>query len=130
MRTELCGHVENGRLTDHPRLATEPNSGLNGAFVTPSRKTGQTLCIIASDATDWDDAQLGRPRWEHVSVHVDGRCPTYEEMMEVRGWFWLETETVVQFSVPQSEHINLHPHTLHMWRCIDEAVIQPPRECV
>jgi hypothetical protein len=107
-------------------LATEPNTGPQGAFVVKSRKSGADLCIIAADARDWPDEQLGRPRWEHVSVHVDGRCPTWEEMEEVRDWFWVENETVVQFSVPRKDHINVHPHTLHMWRVIEGEFPRPP----
>jgi len=130
MREILCDHVENGRLVNHPHLATEPRTGPQGAFMVKSRKSGANLIIIASDARDWEDERLGRPRWEHVSVHVDGRCPTYEEMEEVRNWFWLENELVVQFSVPRSEHINVHPHTLHLWRMVEGIMPRPPQECV
>jgi hypothetical protein len=73
--------------------------------------------IIASDGAGWD----------HVSVSMEYRCPSWEEMETVRGWFFEDEETVIQFSPPRnSERVNLHPHCLHMWRNQSQDVELPP----
>lgn len=54
--------------------------------------------------------------WDHVSVSLINRCPSWEEMEFIRAVCFLDDETVVQFSVPRVNHINIHPHVLHLWR--------------
>jgi hypothetical protein len=129
MRKELSTRLEESRLTDHPRLATPPGSGPWGAFHW-RLKTGVDCYIIADDARDWDQDIGTRPSWEHVSVHIDGRCPTWEEMCEVKRLFWLENETVVEFHPAQSEYVNCHPHTLHLWKMVQGQFPVPPKVCV
>lgn len=76
-----------------------------GAFrmFTPA---GVELHVIAANGMGWD----------HVSVSAFGRTPTWDEMEFVRHEFFLPTETVMQLHVPASDHINHHPHCLHLWR--------------
>jgi len=64
--------------------------------------------------------------WEHVSVSSKKRVPNWYEMALVKHLFWLEDETVMQLHVPLSMHVNLHPHTLHLWRPINEEIPLPP----
>lgn len=72
--------------------------------------------VIASWGMDWD----------HVSVSRDDRCPTYEEMEKVRKLFFRPEETVMQLSVPRSQHINIHPYCLHWWRPQRLNIPMPP----
>ena len=92
---------------------------MDGAYLIPRRKV--ELRIIACDGTD-PEAQ----GWEHVSVSLAHRTPTWEEMEFVRDLFWLPEDTVLQFSVPREQHINAHPFCLHMWRKIGATVELPP----
>ena len=66
--------------------------------------------------------------WEHVSVSLARRCPTWEEMCMVKGIFWGEEECVVQFHPPRSEYVNRHPYCLHLWKKIGEDYETPPEE--
>ncbi|TXH71415.1 MAG: hypothetical protein E6Q83_03625 [Thiothrix sp.] len=66
-----------------------------GAFFIQSLKLKQALKVIAS-------VEEG---WEHVSVSLGNRCPT-----------WDEEDMVIQFHPAKSEYVNLHPHALHLWR--------------
>lgn len=77
---------------------------------------GVTLKVIASCGFGW----------EHVSVSLPNRTPTWDEMEFVRELFWQDDETVMQLSVPRSEHISLHRYCLHLWRPTDVAVPVPP----
>lgn len=54
--------------------------------------------------------------WDHVSVSLQNRCPTWPEMDAVKKLFFKDTETVMQLHVPSSDHINIHPFCLHLWR--------------
>jgi hypothetical protein len=130
MRKTLSTRVEESRLTDHPKLNTPHGHGTQGAFTLKLKSSGVNCYVIVDDARDWDDGQLARPRWEHVSVHCDGRCPTWEEMQEVKGLFWEDHEVVIQIHPDRKHYVNSHPHTLHMWRVIDDYQPVPPKCCV
>lgn len=88
--------------------------GNNGAFEVKLRH-GQTVQVIASDG-------LG---WEHVSISRRDRCPTWDEMCQVKALFWDEDDCVVQYHPPKSAYINNHPFCLHLWRPIDQALPMP-----
>jgi len=97
-----------------PRMASDESFGRNGVFYIPCVR--EVLHCIAADG-------LG---WEHVSVSLPHRCPTWDEMNFVKAQFWDETECVVQFHPPKSEYVNVHPYCLHLWRPTVEKIIAPP----
>lgn len=84
---------------------------------------GVTLHVISSGT----DELTG---WEHVSVSVQGRTPTWAEMQHVKELFWRDDECVLQFHPPADRYVNNHPHCLHMWRQVDKVVELPPVELV
>ena len=88
-----------------------------GAFVIP-RIVGD-LRILVSPGEDGFD-------WEHVSVSLADRCPTWTDMCRVKRLFWLPTEQVMQFHPPDDDHINCHPFTLHLWRPLKFEIPLPP----
>lgn len=85
-----------------------------GAF--RARHNGRSLLIVASDGMGWD----------HVSVSLANRCPTWEEMEYVKHIFFREGETAMQLHVPVSDHINCHPYCLHLWRPQNAEIPRPP----
>lgn len=93
------------------QFKTDESYGNNGCF-----GFGK-LIIIASDGENW----------EHVSVSRNDRCPTWEEMCQVKDLFWDEQETVIQFHPPKSEYINQHLYCLHLWKPIGEVIKTPPK---
>jgi len=78
----------------------------NGVFRIPYRKTSIRLNVIASNGDGWD----------HVSVSLPDRCPTWDEMDFIYRAFFRDNETAMQLHVPQQDHISLHPYCLHLWR--------------
>ena len=120
MRTTLAPWIERGRLA---------GEGLNGHFRLPGPR-GTTLTVVASDSATWHECGLPGEPWEHVSVSTRTRTPTWDEMEFVRDAFFEATETVVQFSVPRENHINIHEHCLHLWRPCETVIPLPPKECV
>lgn len=91
-----------------------------GAFEIPYKSS--TLFAIVYDGSS--------DGWEHVSVSLRSRCPNWQEMCFVKDLFWGEDETVMQFHVPKSQHINNHPYCLHMWKRVGLEVELPPSEAV
>ena len=64
--------------------------------------------------------------WEHVSVSLTSRCPTWDEMNYVKDLFWEAEDCVVQYHPPKSEYVNVHPFCLHLWREIGHEFRRPP----
>jgi hypothetical protein len=102
------------------QLASTAANGNNGAFRIPVRMPAKTrvleLNVVASDGFEW----------EHVSVSIPARCPTWEEMCQVKALFWDEEDCVLQFHPPASQYINRHKTCLHLWRPAGESVPTPP----
>jgi hypothetical protein len=87
-----------------------------GAWALKSKLDGELVRIIASNEDGWD----------HVSVSLENRIPTWEEMEMVKRLFFKPHEIAVQFHVPPKDHINVHPHVLHLWRPQREKIPLPP----
>jgi hypothetical protein len=64
--------------------------------------------------------------WDHVSVSLGHRCPTWDEMCFFKDMFFTDTETVIQFHPKRSEYVNDHPNCLHLWRRQDGEHELPP----
>lgn len=112
--------VERSRLTTGPDAST-PADGNNGAFVLRIRSVD--LLCLASDGMGWDHVSvtlLVEHRWQQ-------RTPTYDELEAVRSAFFHDDECVLMYSVPKSEHVNVHPYCLHLWRPQDQAIPRPPQ---
>lgn len=91
-----------------------------GAFRIPHHSTGVELRVIASSGGGWD----------HVSVSLPNRCPNWIEMEFVKRLFFFSDEVAMQLHVPTSDHINFHPHCLHIWRPHGQQIPLPPVEMV
>ena len=89
----------------------------NGAVRGPSPVDGKPLHIVASGGGGWD----------HVSISRQNRIPNQREMDHVYRMFFAPHETAMQLFVPEAEHINIHPYTLHLWRPQEEGIPKPPR---
>lgn len=64
--------------------------------------------------------------WDHISVSTPGRCPNWREMELVKRLFFEPHETAMQLHVPPADHINNHPHVLHIWRPQEQPIPRPP----
>mgnify|MGYP001604299337 CR=1 FL=1 len=68
--------------------------------------------------------------WDHISVSLADRCPTWDELEYVRRLFAKSSETWMQLHVPEREHVNFHPHCLHLWRPLHKEIPKPPSNMV
>lgn len=95
-------------------LASSDSFGNAGAFRVP---VGPVYAnVVVSDGEGW----------EHVSVGLPNRCPTWGEMCRIKALFWDAEDTVIQFHPPESEYVNCHPYVLHLWRPVGIEIPRPP----
>jgi hypothetical protein len=90
-----------------------------GCFI--FRRGGDSTLRVFADSSD---------EWDHVSVSLVNRCPTWEEMEYVKRLFFKDTETAMQLHVPPADHINVHPYVLHLWRPKKVEIPMPPKEAI
>lgn len=64
--------------------------------------------------------------WEHLSVSLPDRCPTWGEMCTFKEIFWLDSEWCVQFHPSKSEYVNNHDYCLHIWKPKKKYLPTPP----
>lgn len=127
MRKNPTKRIEQYRVTTGPR-ASSADDGANGAFLIPFDRV--MLRVIVSDDRDWEPSGMPPPAWEHVSVSLPARCPTWQEMDFIKRIFWGDEETVIQLHVPRDSHINNHDFCLHLWKPVGVEVPRPPLACV
>lgn len=66
----------------------------------------QSVCLSVGR---YDDD--GR-RWLHVSIARPNKMPSYADLARLKTIF-------IGPDAPASEHVNIHPHALHLWCCLD-----------
>lgn len=128
-------HVPHQYRVRRGQFGSDDSIGNNGAFFLPNRAAKLSalstreagavpLKVIASDGLLVPEPALAG--WEHVSVSLPMRCPTWAEMAYVKGVFWDPGDCVVQFHPPESEYVNNHRFCLHLWRSIAQPFPLPP----
>lgn len=111
-------HVPNKYRVRSGPLASSPDDGNNGGFFVPYALGPRApLKVIASDGCGW----------EHVSVSLPDRCPTWDEMCAIKALFWDAEDAVMQLHPPRSTWVNNHPYCLHLWRPVEGAIPLPPQ---
>lgn len=59
--------------------------------------------------------------WMHVSFSHRDRLPSYEETTRVKSIFIGNDRDAIQVFPKAANHINLHPHCLHLWSCLSNT---------
>lgn len=89
--------IEEGRLRG-------PEGTTTGQFI--FTKGNAKLRVMASDGGGWD----------HVSVSLATRTPTWEEMCFIKDLFFEPHEVAMQLHPAKHEYVNNHQFCLHLWR--------------
>ena len=103
---------------NHPMYGKSDFRSPEGAFIIPMGK--KRLRVISGTGFGWD----------HVSVSLKHRCPTWDEMCFIKNIFFKPDELVLQFHPPKKDYKNLHPFCLHLWRPWNQEIILPPDEFI
>jgi hypothetical protein len=77
--------------------------------------SGGHMTLIESIAREAD----GR-RWHHVSIARPDRDPTWAEALAAKEALIGDREAYL-VAPPRSRYVNLHPHALHWFSCLDAA---------
>lgn len=85
-----------------------------GAFQIPFIRG--SLRVIASTGEGWD----------HVSVSLERRCPSWDEMKKIKEMFFLDEEEAFQIFPAKKDYVNVHPFCLHWWRPQNHKILLPP----
>lgn len=113
MRSVFPQKVEAAR-SSHPTLGST-SKGDHWGFFDFMRGT-RKIAVMVGDGSGWD----------HVSVSMANRCPTWDEMCWVKNLFFEPDETVLQYHPSVEEYVNLHPFCLHLWKPHGEILPKPP----
>lgn len=109
--------LESCRLTTGP-MASSREYGFNGLFFIPAHVGSNVIFkVICSDGGGW----------EHVSVSLKDRCPTWDEMCFIKSLFWAPYEAVMQLHPPESEYVNNLGTCLHLWKPVAALIPLPPK---
>ena len=102
---------------EHPAIMLPGGRGdaTCGAFRIRVAET--VLQVIASSEKGWD----------HVSVSLPLRCPTWVEMNAIKRLFFKDTEAAMQLHPSVSDQVNLHNFCLHLWRPLVGKIPMPPK---
>lgn len=65
--------------------------------------------------------------WEHLSVSMKNKTPSWEQMCRMKDIFWNENEVCMQLHPKKSEYVNIHEHCLHIWRPVDKEIPTPDK---
>ncbi len=76
--------------------------GMTGAWEIPDGN--DTLYVISSNGMGW----------EHASVSLKDRCPTWGEMCHIKNLFWNDDEVVMQLHPAKKDYVNQHENCLHL----------------
>lgn len=99
-------------------MASDDTYGMNGMFLIPKPNHASKLTFTVISGMG-----LG---WEHVSVSLPNRTPTWDEMCFIKSLFWGPDECVIQYHPPESQYVNQHKHCLHLWKPMGVEIPLPP----
>ena len=60
--------------------------------------------------------------WAHLSVSLQDRDPTWEEMCFIKDIFFEEEDICLQFHPRKSEYVNISKHCLHLWKPTESVI--------
>jgi len=129
MKPDACKPLEKYRITNAGAWSSDESFGNNGAFQLPILKAVDgsihlgdhkhhhcSLRLVVSDGEGWD----------HVSVSLENRCPSWAEMCFVKDLFFEPDEVAMQLHPAKSDYVNYHQHCLHLWRPYNRSIPLPP----
>lgn len=119
MKDKVPEELERCRITKG-LMSSNAECGFNGAFFVPFKGNKPILGVVSSD-------QMG---WDHVSVSLPSRSPSWSEMCYIKDLFFKPGETVIQFHPDKSQYVNFHPHCLHLWKKQGQEYELPPTDMI
>ena len=109
-------------------LASGYEDGNNGAFLIPVVITNNGREVMLHDQSDLilTIVVSDQDGWDHVSVSLPNRVPSWAEMCFVKDLFFDAEEPAMQLHPPRSRYVNHHENVLHLWRPYNRSIPFPP----
>jgi hypothetical protein len=95
------------------RIQRTGEAGGHSGSIYKRRWKGQNWLVIRSVGVE-SDGKI----WAHLSVSRPYRCPTHEEMAEVKKDF-LGDLPAISVWAPTDQNVNLHSYCLDVWCCLE-----------
>ena len=106
--------IEDIKNNGYVKIIKEGKDGFGGTFY--DKKSRCNLNFIMS----WGAG------FEHCSVSMPTRCPSWEQMCAIKDVFWNDDEVCMQLHPAKKDYVNNHPYCLHIWKPINEKIPLPP----
>jgi hypothetical protein len=90
------------------------DDGFNGIYVDPVERKNYFFVF------SWGQG------WEHLSVSQRNKTPSWDIMCRIKNVFWGEDEVCVEYHPKKEDYVNLHPHSLHIWKEVGKEFPTPP----
>jgi len=91
-----------------------PVNDMAGTFINRARRLGAIFSV---------EREADGKRWIHVSVSHRDRLPTWDELRSVKDWTLGDARWAISVFPVAAEYVNDHPFCLHLWHCLDGAVV-------
>jgi len=101
-----------GRDTWGPPLAFGPD----GWRMSGSDAASSVIVTVA-----WHDVA----EFIHASIARADHLPSYGDLVELHQAVWRGKGWAYQVFAPSAEHVNIHPHALHLWGRLDGKPVLP-----
>lgn len=106
--------IEEIKNNGYVKIIKDGKDGFGGTFY--DKKSRCNLNFIMS----WGAG------FEHCSVSMPTRCPSWEQMCAIKDAFWNDDEVCMQLHPAKKNYVNNHPYCLHIWKPINEKIPLPP----
>lgn len=106
--------IEEIKSNGYLKIKREGSDGFGGTFY--DKKSRCNLNFIFS----WGAG------FEHLSVSLPNRTPSWEQMCVMKDLFWEDEEICMQLHPAKSQYVNNMNYCLHIWRPINEKIPTPP----
>lgn len=106
--------IEDIKNNGYVKIIKDGKDGFGGTFY--DKKSRCNLNFIMS----WGAG------FEHCSVSIPTRCPSWEQMCAIKDAFWNDDEVCMQLHPAKKDYVNNHPYCLHIWKPINEKIPLPP----
>jgi hypothetical protein len=63
--------------------------------------------------------------WVHASIAYADQMPSYEDLVLLHRAVWKGKGWAYQVFTPDSDHVNIHEHALHIWGRLDGSPVLP-----
>jgi hypothetical protein len=96
--------------------------GPAGVSVAITTADGRRGSVVVSDAEypEYDDQWI-----MHASVSFPDSDPTYADLVTLHRAVFGRKRYAYQCFVPESSHVNIHEHALHLWGRVDGRPMLP-----